>query len=78
MCIGKEEKESSEKKTEVIVCFENKVHEHVKAIVPSLYILFFRYVYDSFNKHEGNNIGINFAARCLFRGRVTFMHEMYM
>lgn len=27
-------------------------------------------------QHEGNNIGINFAAGCLFRGRLTFMHEM--
>lgn len=24
------------------------------------------------HRHEGNNIGINFAAGCLFRGRVAF------
>lgn len=33
--------------------------------------------YIAFNSmREKNIIGINFAARCLFRGRLTFMHEM--
>jgi len=37
----KRRKRKQRKKTEVIVCFENKVHEHLKAIVPSLFSNFF-------------------------------------